>query len=152
TFNVDIANGTYFVSATVGDTLAARDLVDFSASEATSGNATISATLGHWFHNGFTVTVNDGTLNVVVQALGGSNNTWVVNGVEIRLASTVQTISITDVTSGGNNTRLANGGTDTYTGTGAAANSLVTVTSTVGTVNGVDASSEYDGIQVMADS
>ena len=65
--------------------------------------------------------VNYGVLDLGIDDLGLGNQDWVLNGIEIRPAgSVVNQIQITGAASA-----LADGGTDTFTGTGATPNSLV---------------------------
>ena len=155
TFRTAVTNGTYFVNITMGDATNFHDHMRVTAegntsplgTDGLSSFADITTPAGQWFTDGFLVTVSDGVLDLGFSDIPVSvDPNWIINGLEIRPAGSV----LGQLTLTGPTLASANGATDTYTGTGATPGSYVTVSTTLGTVQG-DTNSAYQGVQVLAD-
>jgi hypothetical protein len=81
-FKVDLVNGTYSVSVTMGDALDAHDAMIIKANGVTVASG-ISTSAGYWTTRTFPVTVSNGTLALEFSDGGGMDRNWVVNAVEI---------------------------------------------------------------------
>ncbi|HEX8993046.1 MAG TPA: NBR1-Ig-like domain-containing protein [Anaerolineales bacterium] len=82
TFKVDLPNKTYTVVVTQGDANFAHDKMVVKANGTTVlSNVTTAA--GSFAVNSFTATVSNGSLSLEFSDAGGSDPTWVVNGVLI---------------------------------------------------------------------
>lgn len=146
TFNVDVPNGLYRVTLTQGDQQWARDRDEVLAEGSVVLNDVASAA-GQFFHRTFSVTVNDRQLNLGFRNAGGDPY-WVVNAIEVR---SVQGPITFDPDPAG--PFSADGTTvTTFTGRGATPNSLVTLTTTLGTLVSTDRSAAYGGVQVLTDA
>ena len=83
TFNVDLANGIYQVTVTIGDSWFAHDIIDVFAEDVLMMNdLTVSA--GSFNTQAFLATVSDGQLNLRIADAGGANPNWVINGMSIQ--------------------------------------------------------------------
>ncbi|TXT34569.1 MAG: hypothetical protein FD138_1644, partial [Planctomycetota bacterium] len=155
-FQTSLTPGTYFVNVTMGDLNASHDNMIVRANGITK-LPDVDTTAGQSFHNTFSVSVgNSGLLSLEFLDAGG-DPTWVANGVEIRGASQVKTATFSSALGG----VTADGSTaDTITVnltnpvTGLpftlTANTLFTLSSSLGTIVSADASAEYMGTQVLA--
>ncbi|MCL4200863.1 MAG: autotransporter-associated beta strand repeat-containing protein [Pirellulaceae bacterium] len=145
TFLVDLPNGTYQLTLTMGNVVAAHDQMQVVAEALPA--LTVNSAKGQFAHERLIVTVSDGTLDLQFQDAGGTNPNWVVNALEIRPESEVAPISIATV-----GALTADGTTvDVFAGSGATAGSLVTVSTDLGTIVTADADASYAGVQVIAD-
>lgn len=84
TFGVDLANGTYDVTLTIGDLFSFHDQMGVFFEGAQYDE--ISTAGGQVLTRTYTVQVADGQLTLRLQDLGGSDANAVINGLEIRLA------------------------------------------------------------------
>lgn len=155
TFQVNLANNTYYVNVTAGDfsfpisnmtvafpndTLQSNSSIPvYSTSVTTSAQSFAART--------YQVQVTDGSLEI---NFSGSN--WALNGIEIRPVSATPTFTFSETVGA-----VTADGTSIYTITattsGLPNGTPVTVASTLGTIlTSQDASTIYDGVQVMASS
>ncbi|HEX6984284.1 MAG TPA: fibronectin type III domain-containing protein, partial [Planctomycetaceae bacterium] len=81
TFAVDLANGTYLVTVTLGDASAAHDQQGVYLEGALADSVTTAK--GQFVSRSYTVTVADGQLTLRLDDLGGSDPNAVVNSLEI---------------------------------------------------------------------
>ena len=137
TFLVDIANGDYIVNITLGDAAAERDLVDVYAEGALVLD-NITAPIGQYVHRSFPVTLSDGQLTLRFDDDGG-DPLFAVNAIEVVSLQAAHSLS-------------PDGAGTTITGAGATPLSLITVSTTLGTISSPDADPNYAGVQVNADS
>ncbi len=146
TFSTQVANGTYFITATVGHALGhvSGMLIrgegnDLFGSIATQPGEFLTLT------NAVPITVVDGVLDLQFEST--TDELWSIAGLEIRAVSLV-TGGVTILTHLG--TATADGTTvDTITGS-SAPNAILTVSSTLGTITSADISSIYGGTQIQA--
>jgi len=82
TFKVDLANGTYTVTVTMGDNDFAHDNMVVKANGAIVAPDVDNA-VGAFTVNTFVVTVSGGSLSLEFSDAGGTDPTWVVNAVSI---------------------------------------------------------------------
>ncbi len=82
TFKVDLPNGTYSVVVTQGDQAYAHDNMVVKANGVTK-LADVDTALGSFVTNTFSVSVTGGSLSLEFSDAGGTDPTWVVNGVAI---------------------------------------------------------------------
>jgi hypothetical protein len=148
TFVIDLANGPYVVTVNVGDAVYPHDFIDVRVGGVSQlGGDPISNPPGQFVSRTFAVTVSSGQLPLQFLDLGGIDPYFVVNALVIRPAPTAP-LALT----GPGGPLTADGTTvDTYTGSGAPANALLTVRTTLGTITSADASPIYVGTQVQAD-
>ncbi len=85
-FKVDLPNGTYAVTVTMGDNDFAHDNMQVKAN-ATTMLADVDTAAGSYAVNTFYVTISTGTLELAFSDTGGSDPSWVVNGVTITPSS-----------------------------------------------------------------
>jgi fibronectin type 3 domain-containing protein len=146
-FLVDLPVGTNVVSVTMGDAQFPRDDMNVLV-----GNTVVLSNLntaaGQFINRSFTVTVT-GTVNgqlALHLVDGGGDPYTVINALDIRPASTYGTITLT-----GSGTVTADGSSlTTITGhSSLPAGSLVTVTTSIGTIITADADPNYAGTQVL---
>ena len=78
TFNVDLANGDYEVTITIGDQQYMHDLIDVYA-EGILKIDDLSTTAGVFNQIVFYVTVSDEQLNIQILDQGGVQSDWVIN-------------------------------------------------------------------------
>jgi fibronectin type 3 domain-containing protein len=149
TFNVNVPDGTYLVTVTLGDASFARNNISVWAEESLldpnpklSGLATAA---GQFLHRSFPVTVTDNQLNVRIASTGGDPY-FTINALEVfNVAQGTLTFS------GWTPDQTADGTTDdTITVNGTTNGQLYTVTADLGTIQGTDASTAYAGFQVEA--
>ncbi len=148
TFNVDLSNGTYLVTVTMGDSFSPKDGMRIVA----EGNIVadnISSNSTTWATRTFQVSVNDGQLNLTFSDQT-PNSGWIVNGVEIRKV-TLGSPSGGITLSGPGSIAASSTTPATITGTttGLADGTLVTVRTSIGTIVSTDAANYYDGVQVV---
>jgi|GEM_PF-2791175 len=86
TFNVDLANGNYKVTLTIGDQSYMHDLIDVFAEGVLQVNH-LTVNAGTFSPQVFTVTVSDGQLNLKFHDAGGSDGNWVINAITIQAAA-----------------------------------------------------------------
>ncbi len=145
-FRTDLANGTYFVNITLGDTVA-RDQVQIRNADTGVVLDVVDTAAGEYRHVDLQATVSNNRLRLEFDTLGG-NPYWMVNGMEIRLAAGV----LDQIAFIGTHGALAADGVtvDTITGTAPTAleGTLLTITSTMGTIL-TDATTQYAGTQVL---
>jgi fibronectin type 3 domain-containing protein len=145
TFLVDLPNGDYVVNVTLGYDLSGFDGVNVAAEGLPAQLTGLGSTAGRFIHRSFTVTVGDGQLNLQFSDTAGSAF-FPVNAIEL-LQVPVGTLTLLGTTM-----EEADGmSVDLYTGSGATPNSLITISTTLGTPTGPDASTAYAGLQVMSD-
>ena len=160
TFEVSLPNGSYAVTLTVGDGALAHNNITAAANGApvtfTLGDGRTVSTLSSPSHQfltaSFTVTISDGVggANGLLQLTLNKDanyayDSWVLSGLDIRLADSVNTITLTARAPDQN-------GLVTVSGSGATPNSLVTVGASLGTITTTDREGNYAGTQVVADS
>ena len=87
TFKVDLPNATYAVTVTMGDNDFAHDNMIVKAN-GTTILSDVDTAAGSYSVNTFNVTVSSGSLSLEFSDAGGSDPTWVVNGVSILNGST----------------------------------------------------------------
>ena len=150
TFLVDVPNGTYDVTLTLGDDYATRPQLNVYAEGALVTSSLVTPQGQRTVYSVPSVAVSDGQLAV---RIASPVYPFTLNALEVRLSTAVGTIGLAGAASA-----PADGSTVTaYTGSGAPANGLVTLTATAGTLvtaGGaplVDASPLYAGVQVQAD-
>jgi fibronectin type 3 domain-containing protein len=81
-FKLDVANGMYQVTLVVGDANYMHDKMDVYAEGVLAvGNITVPP--GTFKEVTFTVSVNDGQLNIVFHDGGGVDSNWVINAVSV---------------------------------------------------------------------
>ncbi|MDA1016541.1 MAG: hypothetical protein O3A00_19055, partial [Planctomycetota bacterium] len=144
TFSVEVPNGDYIVSVMLGDWDSAaiydnmQVTVEETAQEVTARDQVFQSLV-------FDVTVSDGILDVAFDKTGEFEN-WLVNSLEVRQKSSVTAITFTPNIG----ERSANGSsTDTIAmASSLAAGTLVTVSSTLGTVTSSDSDPNTAGVQV----
>ena len=85
-FRVDLPNGTYGVTVTMGDNDFAHDNMQVKAN-ATTMLADVDTAAGSYAVNTFYVTVSTGRIELAFSDMGGSDPTWVVNAVTITAGS-----------------------------------------------------------------
>jgi fibronectin type 3 domain-containing protein len=82
TFNVDLQNGYYRVTVTIGDQNFMHDMISVYAEDAlVVNNLTVAAS--SFQQVTFATTVSDGQLNLRIQDNGGVDPNWVLNAVTI---------------------------------------------------------------------
>ncbi|MCA9176491.1 MAG: hypothetical protein KDB14_18515, partial [Planctomycetales bacterium] len=140
-FTADVANGWYAVSVTIGDDAASRNFIQVLDADHGQPLVSVNSAAGEFVVATMFVQVDDGTLDLEFSNLGG-DPFWVVNALVIEPAA----ISASSQVIG-----MADGQTvDTYVGS-ATPGELVTVSTQSGTITSPDASSDYAGVQVVAD-
>ncbi|NOH01994.1 MAG: hypothetical protein HND47_08525 [Chloroflexi bacterium] len=82
TFRVDLANGNYTVSVTMGDNDYAHDNMVVKANGATV-LPDVDNAAGAYAANTFSVTVTGGSLTIEFSDAGGTDPTWVVNSITV---------------------------------------------------------------------
>ncbi len=159
TFRVDLPDGIYTITATMGDAASLHDDDDILTSvgggtfASVLGGNLVGNAAGQWTSTTFTVNVNAGnTLSLQFLDRGGVDPNFVLNALQIQPSTGptgVQNIAIA-LTSAGSNpandpndlTTAANGSSiDVYTGTIAGASRAgdsITLSTTLGTIVGVD--------------
>ena len=136
TFLVDLANGNYIVNITLGDA-AARDLVDvYVEGVQVLDNFTTAA--GQYAHRSFPVTLSDGQLTLRFDD-DGFDPFFSINAIEVLGSQLAHTLT-------------PEGTGTTVIGSGATAGSLVTVSTSLGSIAGTtsDADPNHAGVQVIA--
>src|SRR5262249_32725733 len=88
TFGVNVSNGTYFVTLTMGDAAFAHDQMGIFL-EGTQVDS-VSTAAGQFLTSTYSVTVSDGQLTLRLKDLGGSDPNVVLNALSIVPASMVQ--------------------------------------------------------------
>jgi hypothetical protein len=87
TFKVSLTNGTYAVTLTMGDNDYAHDNMVVKAN-GTTKLADVDSAQGAFSVNTFNITITSGNLEVEFSDAGGSDPTWVVNGMTIAPTTT----------------------------------------------------------------
>jgi fibronectin type 3 domain-containing protein len=82
TFNMDLSNGKYQVTLIIGDLSYMHDNINVYAEAGLMVN-NLTAPAGTFTTVTFTVTVNDGQLNITFHDGGGSDANWVINSMVI---------------------------------------------------------------------
>jgi hypothetical protein len=153
-FNIDLPTGTpHVVTVYLGDLATARDRLQVEAFDGTS-YAVLATEIATSKVNSqtFTVTpvdIGGGNFQVRLRFsdLGGTQNGWSIMGLEYRTLASQQLLAVAPtVAVAGNGVTVTN-----YTITGGAAGGLVTVSNKFGAIQGTDASTLYDGFQVLLD-
>ncbi|MEO0795270.1 MAG: carbohydrate-binding protein [Verrucomicrobiota bacterium] len=78
TFRVDLSDGVYEVTLTIGDTYAHDDIA--VKAEGVIAASNIDRSANQWSDVTFTTTVSDGTLDLEFSDGGGTDVNWVING------------------------------------------------------------------------
>ena len=130
TFKVDLPNGKYSVSVTMGDNDFAHDNMVVKAN-GTSVLPAVSSAVGGYSVNTFSVTVSGGSLALEFSDGGGTDPTWVVNAVTITstTASTAASVSISNFTFQPQNLQIKVGTVVTWTNNDATAHTVTSDTS-----------------------
>ena len=87
TFNVDLANGEYTVTLTMGDYFYIHDMIDVYAEGVQKIND-LTAYGGTFQKASFSTTISDGQLNLRILDSGGTDANWVINTLTIVSVST----------------------------------------------------------------
>jgi fibronectin type 3 domain-containing protein len=141
TFNVNVPDGDYLVNVTLGDASFARNNISVWA-EGILQHSGLATAAGQFLHRSFVVTVNDGQLNVQIASTGGDPY-FTVNALEVFPAP--------DPPRFDHDLQTADG--VTFTGTSNAPDgSLVTVSTSLGSITSADANPDYAGVQVVVNS
>ncbi len=154
-FLVDLATaGEYLVNVIIGDVAPFyHDQIEVTAEEAERPQLKLSSQPGQFSSESFVVTVTDGRLDLRLRDAGGTDPNFVINALRIRPKS-AQPLALQRTTPDGSGPLDADGTkVDTYLGTGAPADSWITVATTLGAIEAwQDVSRTYQGVQVQADS
>jgi hypothetical protein len=148
-FNIDVPSGaTQFVTVYLGDLGTARDRMQIESFNGTSF-AVVATEIASSKVNSLTFAVTpyanggDFQMRLRFSDLGGVQNGWSILGLEYRTAQGALVATPTSDVAG-NGTAVTN-----YTITGGPSGGLVTLSSKFGAIQGVDASTLYDGFQVL---
>ncbi len=146
TFKADVANGWVMATVTFGSSQEALNGIRISNGDDNGILADgLGTALGEWSHKTVFVNVLDGTLDLKFEDMTGNNRRVTVAGISIAPLNLISMGFNADP-----GTLDADGVTvDSFTLADAPANSLVTVTTTLGTLVGTDASSIFQGFQVL---
>lgn len=146
TFNVDVANGNYFVNVTLGQSNQARDDVTVNAEGGATELTDLDTSAGGFIHRSFPITVADGQLNIAINGVAGNDNLFAVNGINVLNAQGTGTLTVTQGVPMAGQTTIASGAGSNFT-----PGALVTVTASLGTIVTADADpTGYAGVQVVA--
>jgi hypothetical protein len=150
-----LAPGEYIVNMTIGDAASHVDQVQFKLHRATHQLKPMSTEWGQFTHVYLHAIIDSsGILYLDVKDLGGDSPYFQINSLEVRPLATVGEIDIERV--GGVTSLPANGLTvDTYQGSGAPPNALITLDTSMGTIITPDlplSVSPYMGMQVQSDA
>ena len=147
TFRVALENGTYDVHVEMGDNADHQGVTVAANGTTVINNQPL--TRNTIFEKSFTVTVTNGQLDLAFSHNDTSFNDphWVINGIEIRTAASVGAFTPTNVGSVPADGMTLSTITATVPGT-VANGSLVTVSTTLGTITTLDVSSSIAGTQV----
>lgn len=150
TFTVNVGaanNGFYYVTVLLGSYGVARTgqfVRNLDAGTLLASNVVTAA--NEFTHRSFYINITDGTLDLEFGSTTQNNSRFSVAAIELRPANT-QTIS------GVGGTFLSDGVTiDTFTSSGAVPNSVLTLSTNLGTIVNVDIDPTIAGIQVLADA
>ncbi len=147
TFLVDVpAPGTYVVNLTMGDLINPHGPIDIIANGTDEfGTNLIREIAGQYITVTFSVTITGTQLQLEIKRIGG-DPFWAVNAIDIRTAPT-GTITLNasppTITGDGMSTSTISGTSSLPQG------SLVTVSTSLGTITTADADPNYAGIQVV---
>jgi fibronectin type 3 domain-containing protein len=83
TFNVDLANGDYTITITIGDQTYAHDNIDVYAEDLLVVDD-VTAAAGSFREEMFAATVSDEQLNLRIRDDGGTDTNWAINGLTIQ--------------------------------------------------------------------
>ena len=148
TFKVDLPNGNYWVTFTVGETKYSHGNMNVIVGSTTIYSG-LSTGVGQFLHKSFPTTVSGGQLAIEFKDTN-SIDSVALNGLTIRPAP-VSGI----VWSASNPTSLMADGSSTATIVGTTplpAGSFVTIITTIGTITSADANANYIGTQVKVDA
>ena len=136
TFQVDVTNGDYVVSVTLGDAVPRDDVAVYAEGVLVLDGVTTAA--GRHAHRSFPVAVVDGQLSLRFEDHGFDPH-FTVNAIEIVASQATHTLTPNET------------GT-TIVGSGATPGSLITVSTSLGSIAGTiaDADVNYAGVQVTA--
>jgi hypothetical protein len=157
-FRVPLPAGTYEVTVTFGDASFARDRMNVTLLQGTSGDLSpvtdVATAAGQLVHRTFTATTNTSGELVLQFSDGGGDPYWTVAGLEVRAAAALVTVGTPGGTPAADAVSVSN-----YAVSQASVGSLYTVSATGGAtlvdLNGVaivDADPRYAGIQIVAPS
>jgi hypothetical protein len=157
-FRVPLPAGTYEVTVTFGDASFARDRMNVTLLQGTSGDLSpvtdVATAAGQLVHRTFTATTNTSGELVLQFSDGGGDPYWTVAGLEVRAAAASVTVGTPGGTPAADAVSVLN-----YAVSQASVGSLYTVSATGGAtlvdLNGVaivDADPRYAGIQIVAPS
>ena len=82
TFNVDLANGNYQITVTIGDQAFMHDQINVYAQNTLVINS-LTVPVGTFQQVTFTTTITNGQLNLTIQDGGGTDPNWVINALTI---------------------------------------------------------------------
>jgi hypothetical protein len=146
TFRTDLPNGTYQVTVIQGDQTANHAQMNVAVVAGSgTGVSSVKTSAGQYAASTFQATVSSNQLSLQFSAAGLAVNQWVLNGLII------QPIPGTIGFTSGPGSVAADGTTiDTINGTAALPNgSLITVSTSMGTIVSADADTHYAGTQVV---
>lgn len=96
TFQVDLPNGEYNVTLTIGDETAAHDDIGIFLQGKSNPVDTVSSLTGQFLTKTYKVDVSDGMLLLNLKDLGGSSSDAVINGLTISLVETPMIVLYVD--------------------------------------------------------
>jgi len=154
-FRVQLPVDTYEVTVTFGDPSFARDRMNVTLLEGSSGDLStvtnVATAAGQLLHRTFTATTNGSGALVVQFSDGGGDPYWSVAGLEVRKAA-----AVFDVVAPGGSPSADGASVLNYTVTNATVGAVYTISSTGGATivdrNGdhiVDADPRYAGVQIV---
>jgi hypothetical protein len=148
-FRVDLPNGTYQVTAVLGDPSSNRNgmQVRWSANGGTSyttGVSGVTTVGGQFTHVTFPITVTGG--NVLLE-FSSTLSPFIWRAASLEIRSAAGTVSV----AGPAGPVAGDGSTDVYTVTGGTPNATYTITNSLGTLVTADADTRFTGVQVVAD-
>ena len=151
----DLVPGQYLVNVTIGDGQFVADNLTVGVHEMENILADVDALPGEFTHAEFVATVDaSGILRLFVQDRYGFDAYFRINSLEIRPMESVGEISLS--LAEGEATLEADGlSVDTYLGSGAPPNAMLTIDTTLGSIATADlpaGESLYSGVQVTSDA
>jgi VCBS repeat-containing protein len=146
--------GEYLANVTIGDATRTVDEVQFKIMGAADPLTPMTAPAGQFASAATRVVISSGRLILEIADLGGVDRLFGINSLELRPMESVGQIKLECITAA--TTLLADGRSiDTFQGSGAPANALLTLTTSIGSFATPDlplSASPYVGLQVMSDS
>lgn len=158
-FQADLPSDTYWVNITLGDRLINLSKMRIRNADVIAPGGILAHDIntlsGQWTATGFAIPVLDRSLNLEFSSLSAppenGDPIWLVNGIEIHPATSVQgkillaadSVFGPSAPADGTTTRTIRGATNLPAG------SVITVSSSLGTITTADTSAHYTGTQVQ---